>query len=369
MTGESSPPLYAYPEEISGDGLRLRRATQADAPAVRRAMDDPETRRFLTPVTDDAGALAWAGADANRIRERHGERYVVFDGAELIGGVTVTRVVPERDQAEVGYWVAASARGKGVATRAVRAVVRAAFDAGLGRIELLAEPENIGSHRVAVAAGFHREGVRRMPGRRRGGRFDFVAWSRLITDSGEPMPRLIPDLAGGVLTDGVVTLRPLAARDVDDIVHLMSFPEVLETNFGDNSAEAWQRKCDRAQYAWIAGERADMVITDAETGAFAGDIGFYYFTPGLHEGMLGYSLLPAYRGRGYATRAVNLVARWAFDHVCVARLIAGTDPANEGSQRVLQRAGFAKEAYMRDRLPGPDGTRLDDIQWVRLPPR
>jgi hypothetical protein len=31
---------------------------------------------------------------------------------------------------------------------------------------------------------------------------------------------------------------------------------------------------------------------------------------------------------------------------------------------VLQRVGFLQEGYMRARLPGPDDTRIDDIQWV-----
>jgi RimJ/RimL family protein N-acetyltransferase len=294
-------------------------------------------------------------------------RYVVFEGEDLVAGVTLKRVVTDRHQAEIGYWVAAGARRKGIAGRAVRAVVEAAFEAGLGRVELLAEPENPASQRVALAAGFQREGVRRMaPGRGRE-RYDFVAYARLNTDTGEPGTRMIPDLPSGQLTDGVVTLRPVQDGDLEDLVQLYRLPEVLETSFGDTSRDALMRKCRRAESAWIAGERADMIIADAATGAFAGDIGFFYFMPGLQEGMIGYSLMPEFRGRGFATRSVELIARWAFDSVRVARLIAGTAPGNEGSQRVLQRAGFVREAYMKDRRPGPDGGRLDDIQWLRLP--
>jgi len=362
--------LFAYPERVEREGLELRFPRESDAPAVRVAVDDDQTRRFLASVPDqvtDGFAQAWCGADAERIREQHGVRYVVFDGAELVGGVTFKRVVAERTQAEIGYWVAAAARGKSVATKAVRAAVAAAFEAGLGRIELLAEPENPVSQRVALAAGFHREGIRRMPAGRGRDRYDFVAYARLSTDPGDPIPRVIPDLPDGRLTDGVVTLRPVSPADVDDLVRLMRRPEVAATSFGDASREAVQRKCSRVASSWIAGERADMAITDAQTGAFAGDINFLYFMPFLQEGMIGYSLLPEFRGRGFATRAVNLMAQWAFDHVRIARLVAGTDPDNTASQRVLQRAGFTNEAYMRDRLPGPGGGRLDDIQWLRLP--
>jgi RimJ/RimL family protein N-acetyltransferase len=82
--------------------------------------------------------------------------------------------------------------------------------------------------------------------------------------------------------------------------------------------------------------------------------------------MIGYSVLPAYRGRGFAPRAAQLVALWAFAETGIARLIAGTMPTNTGSQRVLEKAGFTREAYLRSRLPGPDGSRIDDIQYVLL---
>jgi RimJ/RimL family protein N-acetyltransferase len=83
--------------------------------------------------------------------------------------------------------------------------------------------------------------------------------------------------------------------------------------------------------------------------------------------MIGYSQLPAWRGRGYTTRAAQLLSLWVFAETDVARLIAGTLPTNLGSQRVLEKAGFTREGYLRSRLPGPDGQRIDDVQFVLLP--
>jgi len=47
-------------------------------------------------------------------------------------------------------------------------------------------------------------------------------------------------------------------------------------------------------------------------------------------------------------------------------LIAGAVPDNLASHRVLEKAGFKREAYLRSRLPRPDGSRQDDVQFVLL---
>ncbi|MGP4100590.1 GNAT family N-acetyltransferase [Nonomuraea sp. KM90] len=78
--------------------------------------------------------------------------------------------------AEIGYWVDPRARGRGVATDAVRAACRWAFATqGLELIEWRAEVGNVGSRRVAERAGFLIEGtLRKRLRRHRGVRVD--AW-------------------------------------------------------------------------------------------------------------------------------------------------------------------------------------------------
>jgi RimJ/RimL family protein N-acetyltransferase len=77
--------------------------------------------------------------------------------------------------AEIGYWVAPEARGRGVAPDAVRAVCRWAFSVkGLELIEWRAEVGNEASRRVAEKAGFLMEGQLRKRLVHRGERVD--AW-------------------------------------------------------------------------------------------------------------------------------------------------------------------------------------------------
>ncbi|HMJ90854.1 MAG TPA: GNAT family N-acetyltransferase [Candidatus Acidoferrum sp.] len=58
---------------------------------------------------------------------------------------------------------------------------------------------------------------------------------------------------------------------------------------------------------------------------------------------IGYSLMPAYHGKGYATEAVNAQVKWAFEND-VARVVAETLPELIASQRVLLKCGFKQTA-------------------------
>jgi RimJ/RimL family protein N-acetyltransferase len=359
--------------DISGEGVRLRAYRPDDVDAVAAGYDDPLSHRFLpvpSPFTR-RHAERFLSQGVAAVYADGGSVYAIADPRtdELLGGIGFDRVVPARGQAEIGYWVGPWARRRGVATAAVRALSAHAFDAGLHRLELLTHGENQASQRVALAAGYQREGVRReaLPDRD-GGRDDLVAFARLASDSGEPVPRLLPDLPGGELTDGTVTLRPLAPDDVAALTELRRLPESVSTSVPPvaPTPAMIRRRCTWAASHWLAGTRADLAIVDTATGTWAGEIGLFYDEPVTGQAMLGYGVLPAFRGRGFATRAVELLSLWAFAETDIARLIAGTLPTNLSSQRVLEKAGFRREAYLRARLPAPGGGRVDDVQFVLL---
>ena len=171
--------------ELEDGVIRLRPVTPADAPAVARACDDPETARFIPGMPapySEAHALEYL----EQVAHDGGERLVraVVDAAsgELLGSIDV-RIA---ETGSIGYWVAPWARGRGVATRALRLLSRWAIDEqGVERLELTTHPANAASQRVAEKAGFVREGVLRAhvrwpDGRRR----DSVLFSLLPGDLG-----------------------------------------------------------------------------------------------------------------------------------------------------------------------------------------
>lgn len=67
-----------------------------------------------------------------------------------------------------------------------------------------------------------------------------------------------------------------------------------------------------------------------------------------HSAEIGWFLLPAYWGRGYATDATGLLLRYGFDVLDSERLVATCDPENIGSKRVLEKAGMTYEGLLAD---------------------
>jgi RimJ/RimL family protein N-acetyltransferase len=67
-----------------------------------------------------------------------------------------------------------------------------------------------------------------------------------------------------------------------------------------------------------------------------------FFGPPNAEGVveIGYSIVSAFNGRGYATELVRALVKHAFQSGRVTRVVAHTTMDNTGSVRVLEKAGF-----------------------------
>jgi RimJ/RimL family protein N-acetyltransferase len=139
---------------IVAEGCLLRPWSDADVAALVEGCRDPEVVRWLPnipqPYSDvDARSFIALGAASDEL-----QLAIVDDHDALLGSVGMRM---REDPPSLGYWVAASARGRGIATAATNALAGWAFDTlGLARIALYAEPGNLASQRVASKCGFVR---------------------------------------------------------------------------------------------------------------------------------------------------------------------------------------------------------------------
>ncbi|MFF5704471.1 GNAT family N-acetyltransferase [Streptomyces sp. NPDC012794] len=141
--------------------LFLRPWRQEDVPALVEAYADPVLRhRTADPVCGEADGRRWVEGQC-RDREaglRFGFAVLEGETGPLVGGVVLKRPAPGGPSAEVGYWTAAHARGRGVAPRALGALTDWAFETfagrGLERLDLLHQEDNEASCRVARKCGY-----------------------------------------------------------------------------------------------------------------------------------------------------------------------------------------------------------------------
>jgi [ribosomal protein S5]-alanine N-acetyltransferase len=193
-TSSVRPSIAATPYVVGVPELRvpsladrvvlLRPWREADVPAQLRAFSDPFFQRFSdwAPETE-AEALAYlSGLEHARLRGDQIELALVepHDNNMVLGGGSLNNVNFEQGRAAIGYWLAPHARGRGVATHAVRLIAGWAFqDLQVVRLELTCGPDNLASQRVAERCGFTREGVLRSHIPFKGTRRDTVVFSLL----------------------------------------------------------------------------------------------------------------------------------------------------------------------------------------------
>ncbi len=167
-----------------GDGAVLRRLTIEDLDGIwalvqrereRLAVWMPWASTVETATIDDE--REWLGSVSSN--ETTLEGCGVFVDGRFAGGVGL---MPERwgIKAEIGYWIGSEYEGRGLVTRAVRALIDVGFEElGLNRIEIRAGVGNLRSRAIPERLGFTREGVERGGGRGTGGYYDSVVYSML----------------------------------------------------------------------------------------------------------------------------------------------------------------------------------------------
>lgn len=148
-----------------------------------------------------------------------------------------------------------------------------------------------------------------------------------------------------------VRLRWLEERDIPALFDIFSHPEVMRywitpPMAGEDEArqlvkdvhECFQRG---DLYEWGVARIEDDLIIGTCT------MGYIDWSNGRAE--IGYALGRPFWGSGLAAESLHLLLTHAFDEMDFRRLEADVDPRNGASIRLLERLGFRREGYLRER--------------------
>ncbi|HIM65401.1 MAG TPA: N-acetyltransferase [Acidimicrobiia bacterium] len=147
-----SPPL-------TGESVVLRPWRTDDAPALVAAWADPEIRRWAEVPAEtglDAASIWITGQALRRERRMALDLAVVDADGSVVGEVGLSSFDERRGAALIGWWTAADARGRGVATEAVALLTGWALGGQLGLSVVVARVDaaNVASLAVARRAGY-----------------------------------------------------------------------------------------------------------------------------------------------------------------------------------------------------------------------
>jgi ribosomal-protein-serine acetyltransferase len=157
------------------------------------------------------------------------------------------------------------------------------------------------------------------------------------------------------LTDGRVMIRPYRAEDIGAMYEAVreSIREVspwLPWCHAGYTVEETTSFVMAREGAWKNDEAYAFAVFDAAAGTYLGGVGLN-FVNRIHQcANLGYWVRSTQTGRGVASAAARLAARFALGHLGFQRVEILAAVGNLASQRVAEKAGAAREGILRKRL-------------------
>ena len=157
------------------------------------------------------------------------------------------------------------------------------------------------------------------------------------------------------LSDGRIVIRPLRAADIEAEYEAVreSIPEVSAwmawchpgyrieetTAFIMSRDEAWKNDTDYG-----------FGVFEVGTGKFLGGTGLNFVNRVHNCANLGYWVRTSCTGRGIASSAARLAARYGLEHLNFQRIEILAAVGNFPSQRAAEKAGAVREGILRKRL-------------------
>jgi len=144
-------------------------------------------------------------------------------------------------------------------------------------------------------------------------------------------------------------MRAFVEDDFDDVYRLDSDRRVMKyiADGKPSTRDAVVQRLKRfIRYPRLYPDLGAWHASRRDNGAFIGWFALNYAGKST-DIEVGYRLLPAAWGRGFATEGAKAIVDYGFGDLGLHRIIGVTHPGNRASQRVLQKAGLKDEGWGR----------------------
>ena len=148
-----------------------------------------------------------------------------------------------------------------------------------------------------------------------------------------------------------LSLRWIRAEDVDDFYAVYSNPEVMRywSTLPLPDKEAASKLISEIQEDIKRDDMLKWGIALRSSDKLIGSVTLFHIDFTHRRAEIGYAQGRAYWGQGYMQEALKAVLTHAFEILNLHRIEADVDPRNAASVRTLERLGFQREGYLRER--------------------
>jgi ribosomal-protein-serine acetyltransferase len=162
-------------------------------------------------------------------------------------------------------------------------------------------------------------------------------------------------MTANALSNGHILIRPFRAEDIDPMCQAVreSITEVspwLPWCHPDYRIEDSQAFVMSRESAWKNEDEYSFAVCDARTQMFLGGVGLNQVIRIYRCANLGYWVRSSCVGRGVASSAVQLAARFGLEELGLQRIEILAATGNHASQRAALKARAVREGVLRKRL-------------------
>lgn len=140
--------------------LHLRLQRTSDARRFFEILNNPNFVFFNVKPKSLKDEIAWLKGNPLRRKNNTEWNYTILQNKTVVGAIGVKINFHRKYIGEIGYFIDEAYWGKGIATRAVKLLEPICFkQLKLTRLEIIMQPANIASEKVAIKNGYFKEGL------------------------------------------------------------------------------------------------------------------------------------------------------------------------------------------------------------------
>lgn len=142
------------------DQIELRYQRVSDAKRFFEILNNPNFKYFKICPKDVEAEREFLRQNSEKRKNNKEFNYSILFNGKLVGGCGIHINQFRTFIGEIGYFIDEGSWGKGIATKAVKLLEDIGFKKlGLKRLEILMDPRNVSSERVAIKCRYSKEGI------------------------------------------------------------------------------------------------------------------------------------------------------------------------------------------------------------------